>query len=279
MDKIRKFIGEHRAAALAAVFLLIVFVGGSAMSAVNVANHRAQEAAAQTGTQEQTVGGQDEQQDGTAVLLTDSQSAAIEAYDDAVLDFVSTLSSSVWSANGGRYTLRFEDDQYTETVDGETTQHSYAILRLDTRMDDAGNDTATAAVETDTGTHVLTYANTTGTSFNGSSQVTSTLASSSMFALKDVSYERADAVESITVKGLNSEVTNLIGGSPDELTSELSQWCAVHCPTATEAAWNQVASIDWENGVITTGFTLNGESAVSLTVVYLMESGAFEFSF
>lgn len=281
MDKIRNFIGEHRAAALAAVFLLIVFVGGSAMSAVNVANHRAQEAAAQTGTQEQPVGGQEEQeqQDGTAVPLTDSQSAAIEAYDDATRDFVSTLSSSVWSANGGRYTLRFEDDQYTETVDGETTQHSYAILRLDSRMDDAGNDTATAAVETDTGTHVLTYANTTGTSSNGTSQVTSTLASSSMFALKDVSYERADAVESITVKGLNSEVTNLIGGSPDELTSELSQWCAVHYPTATEATWNQVASIDWENGVITTGFTLNGESAVSLTVVYLMETGAFEFSF
>ena len=280
MDKIRSFMAEHRAAALAAVFLLIVFVGGSSMSAVNVANHRAQEAASQEGEQGQPAGGQEgqEQQDGS-VSLTDSQSAAIENYDDATRDFISTLSSSVWSANSGRYTLRFENDQYTETVDGETTQHSYAILRLDGGMDDAGNDVATVAVETDTGTHVLTYSNSTGTSADGATQVTSTLSSSSMFALKDVPYERADAVENITVKGLNSEVTNLVGGSPDELTVELSRWCAVHYPTATEATWNQVASIDWENGVISTGFTLNGESAVNLTVVYLMDSGAFEFSY
>lgn len=280
MDKIRSFMAEHRAAALAAVFLLIVFVGGSAMSAVNVANHRAQEAASQEGEQGQPAGGQEgqEQQDGL-VSLTDSQSAAIENYDDATRDFISTLSSSVWSANSGRYTLRFENDQYTETVDGETTQHSYAILRLDGGMDDAGNDVATVAVETDTGTHVLTYSNSTGTSADGATQVTSTLSSSSMFALKDVPYERADAVENITVKGLNSEVTNLVGGSPDELTVELSRWCAVHYPTATEATWNQVVSIDWENGVISTGFTLNGESAVNLTVVYLMDSGAFEFSY
>lgn len=81
-------------------------------------------------------------------------------------------------------------------------------------MDDAGNDVATVAVETDTGTHVLTYANSTGNPADGATQVTSTLASSSMFALKDVPYERADAVENITVKGLNSEVTNLVGGSP-----------------------------------------------------------------
>lgn len=117
MDKIRSFMAEHRAAALVAVFLLIVFVGGSAMSAVNVANHRAQEAASQEGEQGQPAGGQEgqEQQDGS-VSLTDSQSAAIENYDDATRDFISTLSSSVWSANSGRYTLRFENDQYTETV-------------------------------------------------------------------------------------------------------------------------------------------------------------------
>ena len=90
---------------------------------------------------------------------------------------------------------------------------------------------------------------------------------------------RLGAIRNITVKGLNSEVTNLVGGSPDELTVELSRWCAVHYPTATEATWNQVVSIDWENGVISTGFTLNGESAVNLTVVYLMDSGAFEFGY
>lgn len=280
MEKLKALIREHRGMTLAAVFLLIVFIGGSAMSALSVADRRAQEAQAQTevqGASGQDEGAQDTQ--GAQAALTDAQREAIEAYDEGTLDFIGTLCASVWSANGGRYTLRFYDgSQYTETVDGESTQHSYAVLRLESRMDDAGNDVSTAVVETDTGTHMLTYANMTGTSPSGAEQVTSTLTSSSMFALKDASYERADAVESISVRGLNSAVTDLIGGNPDALTDALSRWCAVHYPTATQAQWNQVASIDWENGTIATGFTLNGESAVNLTVVYLMETGAFEFS-
>ena len=73
MDKIRSFMAEHRAAALVAVFLLIVFVGGSAMSAVNVANHRAQEAASQEGEQGQPAGGQEgqEQQDSRPDQMSD----------------------------------------------------------------------------------------------------------------------------------------------------------------------------------------------------------------
>lgn len=280
MEKLKVFVSEHRAAALMALFALLVFIGGSALSAVNVAQMRAQESVApeqgQADAKDPDAPAQeDEQQEDLS--LTDSQQEAIEAYDEDTKDFIDSLSSSVWSANGGRYTLRFSDDQYTETVDGESTQHSYAILRLEGGMDDAGNDVSTAVVETDTGTHMLTYANMTAS--KGSKQATSTLSSSSMFALKDASYTRADAVENIAVTGLNSAVTDLIGGSPDTLTTELSRWCAVHYPTATEAAWNQVASIDWENGVITTGFTLNGESTVSLTVVYLMDSGTFDFSY
>lgn len=279
MRKLGTFIKEHKAASLVALFLLIVFLGGSAMSAINVAQMRAAESAPQS--EEQDASGAEVSQtdtEGEGVTLTDSQNTAIAGYDSATQDFISTLCASVWSANGGRYTLRFSGTEYTETVDGESSQHSYAVLRLESGTDDAGSETITAVVETDTGTHLLNYANLTGTS-NGSEMVTSTLSSSSMFALKNASYERADAVESITVRGLNSEVTQLIGGSPDELTRELSAWCAVHYPTATEATWNQVASIDWENGVITTGFSLNGESTVNLTVVYRMDTGAFEFGY
>lgn len=117
MDKIRSFMAEHRAAALVAVFLLIVFVGGSAMSAVNVANHRAQEAASQEGEQGSLRRSGGAGAAGTARSPSPTpRAAAIENYDDATRDFISTLSSSVWSANSGRYTLRFENDQYTETV-------------------------------------------------------------------------------------------------------------------------------------------------------------------
>lgn len=283
MKKIGTLIKEHKAVALVCLFLLIVFVGGSAMSAINVAQMRANESAQQTQTEESSSGTETQAfqpEETEAIGLTDSQKSAVEGYDDTTREFISTLSSSIWSASGGRYTLRFYDDsQYTETVDGKSTQHSYAIVRLETGSDDAGNTTATAVVETDTGTHLLNYSNMTGTATGGSELVTSTLSSGSMFALTNASYERADAVENINVRGLNSSVTDLIGGSPDELTSQLSRWCAVHYPTATEATWNQVASIDWENGVITTGFTLNGESTVNLTVVYNMDTGSFEFGY
>lgn len=284
MEKIRTLIREHKTVALVCLFLLIVFIGGSAMSAVNVAQMRAQQETPQAEEQESGGGqldsGSPAQEESENVALTDAQSAAIDSYDGDTTDYIGTLSASVWSANGGRYTLRFyTDNQYTETVDGESTQHSYAILRLESGTDDAGSETVTAVVETDTGTHILSYSNLTGTAADGSDKVTSTLSSGSMFALKNASYERADAVENISVKGLNSAVTSLIGGSPDELTAELSRWCAVHYPTATEATWNQVASIDWENGVVTTGFSLNGESTVNLTVIYNMDTGAFEFGY
>lgn len=279
MNKLKTFIKEHRGLAVATLFLLVVFVGGSVTSAVNVTHQRevdAESQAEQT-TQDEEVNGA---QGGTeGVALSDSQSAAIADYDEETEEFIDTLCASIWSANGGRYTLRFSHDQYTETADGESTQHSYAILRLEQGSDDAGNKTATLIVETDSGTLILNYANMTGTSSDGSEKVTSTLSSGSMFALKDTTYERADEVEAITVKGLNSEVTQLFGGSADELTTKLSQWCAVHYPTATEATWTGSALIDWDENLVSTDFTLNGESTVNLSVVYHTDTGSYEFSY
>lgn len=274
MNKLKTFVGEHRGAALAALFLLIAFVGGSAMSAVNVAQNRAQEAAqSQTGQKED-------------VPLTDSQKKAIEGYDDDVRALIDTLSASVWSANNGRCTLRFSDDSYVETVNGKSTTHSYAIERIDKAGDGYGGSIDTIVFETDTGTHVVTYTDGKGSAATaqGGAQkadgsVISSLASASMFSLKDTAYERADAVESIAVKGLNSEITQLFGGDTDKLTSALSSWCAVHYPTTSEAIWNQVASIDWGDGVITTGFKLNDDQSTELTVVYRMDNGDVEFGF
>lgn len=274
MNKLKTFVGEHRGAALVALFLLIAFVGGSAMSAVNVAQNRAQEAAqSQTG------------QKGD-VPLTDSQKKAIEGYDDDVRALIDTLSASVWSANNGRCTLRFSDDSYVETVNGKSTTHSYAIERIDKAGDGYGGSIDTIVFETDTGTHVVTYTDGKGSAATaqGGAQkadgsVISSLASASMFSLKDTAYERADAVKSIAVKGLNSEITQLFGGDTDKLTSALSSWCAVHYPTTSEAIWNQVASIDWGDGVITTGFKLNDDQSTELTVVYRMDNGDVEFGF
>lgn len=278
MDKVKTFIKDHRKGALIALFLLIVFVGFSAVNAANVARHRAEESAAQT---EQTAESPDEKHANkdTDVSLTKEQQEAIDGYDEDTEKFIDTLAASVWSAGGGKNTLRFSGNSYTETANGESTTHSYAILRLERGMDTAGSEVTTAVFETDTGTHVVTYMNLTGVKpDDDSGKVSSSLSSNSMFALKGENYERKDTVESITVKGLNSEITKLLGDDTDKFTSELSKWCAVSYPTATEATWDKAAVIDYETGIISTNFTLNTERPVSIAVTYQMDSGSFEFS-
>ena len=285
MNKLKTFVGEHKKVALAALFLLIVFVGGSLVSATNVAQRRAQEAASQT---EQENGQEEgaESAEPEDVELSDSQRAAIEGYDDDTRALIDTLGASVWSAEDGRCTLRFADDSYVESVDGDSTTHSYAILRIDRESDGYGGTIDTIVFETDTGIHVVTYVDGKGSAAGAGSgetekndsTVISSLTSASMFTLKDTPYERADAVENISVKGLNSEVTNLIGGDADSLTTELSRWCAVHYPTAQEAVWDESVFVDWENALVSTDFTLSGETSVTVTAIYHMDSGTFEFN-
>lgn len=283
MGKLKTFIDEHRKGAVIAFILLLLFVSGSAMSAFKVAQDRAQEAAKAEGSaQGQDPEGSDAPQGD--VELTESQREAIAGYDDDTLDFLETLCASVWSAGNGRYTLRFSEDSYVETVDGRATAHSYAIERIDRESDGYGGTIATIVFETDTGVHVATYTDGKGAAVQpgsggaqADSTVISSLTSASMFAMKDTPYERADAVEAIAVKGLNSEVMQLLGDDADALSDEMSRWCAVHYPTATEAAWNGSAFVDWEGSLVSTDFTLNDDAATVLTVIYHADSGSFEF--
>lgn len=276
MEQFKQFAKEHRALMLVTLFFLIVFIGGSAVSAVNVANLRAADDAGQSehAAESAAVKQDNESSD---VPLTDSQKEAVKNYDEATQQFIDTLSASVWSANSGNYTLRFSEDQYVETVNGESEQHSYAVLRLEQGNDTAGDKTATAVVETDTGTHILEYTNMSGSRDDGSDVVTTVLSSGSMFALKDTNYERGDAVETIDVKGLNSDVTDLLGGDAKKLTTELSKWVTVHYPTASEATWSGSAFIDWENSLISLDFTLNGDTNSTISAIYHMDTGSYEF--
>lgn len=276
MDKLKTFIKEHQKGALIALFLLIVFVGCSAVSAVNVAQHRAQEAAEQTEQAQKDDKGDTSSKEAD-VPLTDEQKKAIDNYDDDTKKFIDTLSASVWSADGGKDTLRFSDNSYTETANGKTETHSYAILRLERGMDTAGSEVSTAVFETDTGTHVVTYTNLSGAKPEDSGKVSSSLSSNSMFTLKGSNYERKDSVEAISIKGLNSEIVKLLGDDTEKLTSELSKWCAVTYPTATEATWEKAVVIDYETGVVSTNFTLNIENPVSIAVTYNRSDGTYAF--
>ena len=220
------------------------------------------------------------QEEPDETMLTESQKAAIEEYDDDTLALIETLSASVWSSSDGRITLRFADVTYTETVSGKATTHPYAIMHADKESDDLGGSLYTIVFETDTGIHVVEYADGKGTAAASGAQgatVVSTLSSASMFSLKDTPYKRADAVESITVKGLNSAATQLLGEDADKLTSQLSSWCAVHYPTVSEATWSGTVFIDYNNSLVTTDFKLDGESNVTLSAIYHTDSGTFEF--
>lgn len=277
MDKLKTFIKEHQKGALIALFLLIVFVGCSAVSAVNVAQHRAQEAAEQTEQAQKDDKGDTSSKEAD-VPLTDEQKKAIDNYDGDTKKFIDTLSASVWSTDGGKDTLRFSDNSYTETANGKTETHSYAILRLERGMDTAGSEVSTAVFETDTGTHVVTYTNLSGVKPDDSGKVSSSLSSNSMFTLKGSNYERKDSVEAISIKGLNSEIVKLLGDDTEKLTSELSKWCAVTYPTATEATWEKAVVIDYETGVVSTNFTLNIENPVSIAVTYNRSDGTYAFN-
>ena len=283
MGNLKAFIEEHRKGAAIAFILLLLFVSGSAISAFRVAQDRAQEAAQAEGSAQ----GQDPEGNNAPqeyVELSESQREAIAGYDDDTRAFSETLSASVWSAGNGRYTLRFSDDSYVETVDGEAVTHSYAIERIDRESDGYGGTIATIVFETDTGTHVATYMDGRGAAVqpgSGGGQTDSTviasLTSASMFATKDTPYVRADAVEAIAVRGLNSEVTKLLGDDTKVLADEMSRWCAVHYPTATEAVWDGSAFVDWEGSLVSTDFTLNDSAGTVLTVIYHTDSGTFEF--
>lgn len=282
MNKLKNIITQHKMAALIALFLFVIFVGGSAVSAINVAHQREQATEASTvqESHKEDVSSDETTKEPDDTMLTDSQKAAIEEYDDDTLALIETLSASVWSSSDGRSTLRFEDVTYTETVSGKATTHPYAIMHADKESDDLGGSLYTIVFETDTGIHVVEYADGKGTATASGAQgatVVSTLSSASMFSLKDTPYKRADAVESITVKGLNSAATQLLGEDADKLTSQLSSWCAVHYPTVSEATWSGNVFIDYNNSLVTTDFKLNGESNATLTAIYHTDSGTFEF--
>lgn len=273
MDKIKAIVSQHKKTSLLALFVLIVFVGFSVTSAMNVAQRRAEEESIeQVEPDNEKTSSSESDKD---IKLSDSQKEAIKGYDDKVKRLIETMSSSIWSDKTGTNTLRFYDTYYVETINGVEKTHPYAITKVEYGTNGADAEIDTVVFLTDTGTHIATY--TIALDVEGSSISTSTLSSSSMFSKKDSLYECADPVKSITVKGLNSEMTSLFGGDVTKLTEDLSSWCASHLPTASEAAWEKTAVIDYENGIISTTFTLNTETPVSIAVTYSLSDKSYNF--
>ena len=139
MEKIKTLVSQHKKASLLTLFALIVFIGFSATSAMNVARQRAAEEAAKTESVDEQGTSDDGKDAEEKVELSSSQKKLIDGYDDETKKLIETLSASVFSANNGRNTLRFHDDYYVETVNGKEQNHSYAISTVE-----FGNNGSTA---------------------------------------------------------------------------------------------------------------------------------------
>lgn len=130
MKKLKAWMAEHKKFSVIALCLLLMFTCGSAMSAINVSHHRAETAKeqnAENNTDTTTAAEKKTKEETGKVELTDAQKEIIKGYDTDTKELIDTLSSSVWSVSEGRYTLKFADDSYVETVNGTPTVHSYAI--------------------------------------------------------------------------------------------------------------------------------------------------------
>lgn len=283
MDKLNAFIKGHKKGAVLALFFLIVFIGCSAVSAVHIAQQRAEEASVQSENASSEADGKAEDK---KVALSTTQKELIGSYDDETRKLIDTLSASVWSADGGKYTVRFEDTFYTETVDGKEQTHPYAISAIETRGNNSDTDIKTIVFETDTGAHILTYAlTTTPEDAQSGTPALCTIESSTMFSRSDIVYERVDAVKQIKIAGLNSEITKLLGDDTEKLTKELSNWCSVHFPVASQATWDKSAFIDYEDNTIMLGFSIGDDSsgqnsssgASVISVVYNRADGTYSF--
>lgn len=114
MDKIKAIVSQHKKASLLALFALIVFVGFSVTSAMNVAQRRAE--GESIGQVEQSNDKSPSSESSKDIRLSDSQKEAIKGYDDKVKRLIETMSSSIWSDKSGTNTLRFYDTYYVETI-------------------------------------------------------------------------------------------------------------------------------------------------------------------
>ena len=138
MKKLKAWMTEHKKFSVIALCLLLMFTCGSAMSAINVSHHRAETAKEQNAgnnTDTTTAAEKKTKEETGKVELTDAQKEIIKGYDTDAKELIDTLSSSVWSVSEGRYTLKFADDSYVETVNGTPTVHSYAISRVEKTSD------------------------------------------------------------------------------------------------------------------------------------------------
>lgn len=213
MKKLKAWMAEHKKFSVIALCLLLMFTCGSAMSAINVSHHRAETAKEQNAgnnTDTTTAAEKKTKEETGKVELTDAQKEIIKGYDSDTKELIDTLSSSVWSVSEGRYTLKFADDSYVETVNGTPTVHSYAISRVEKTSDGYGGYLYTIVFETDTGTHIVTYTDGSGAAVNSDSKTPGENTISTLRAASPCRQKGISMNEQLTLQSTQHEETKTV---------------------------------------------------------------------
>ena len=63
------------------------------------------------------------------------------------------------------------------------------------------------------------------------------------------------------------------GTSLEDVSDELTRWCALNAPTATEGAWDMASSDDWEEGYTSLKLTLDNNAKTKVEIRIAHEGG------
>lgn len=206
--------------------------------------------------------------------LSAGQKALADAYTDDERKFVEFLSASVWTADKEGKRLEFGDHSFREIEGGsdKATDIPFVISALTKTKEEASGaviERTQAAVQTPSSSKMLEMQAV--TDINGST--TYSVTSEVFKAAK--TYVRGEAAQEFELKGIEGELSAVIGGSQGELERQLKEYCAVSYPTASVAAWDKRAVSDWNNGTVAFSVVLDNEKKSQVGVTYSMQEKTF----
>lgn len=290
MEQVREFLNEHKRTVVFAALAIVLFFGLSASRCASLQLERAQQAQAEN--QEQQPRGDEPQQraegegapaqseeDAAMEKLTDAQRQRQNSYDERTSELVAVLASNLWTARNDAYYLVFDGTTYTDHSPQGEAVHPYVLNSLSTENSEEGGvktEETTAAMETDAGVYIITCTKEVDME-SGDTEMT--ISSDAFTVGAQDSYSRnTDATGRLSVTGLGSEMDALFGGNTSGMVEQLQDYCAANMPSATMAAWEGIATCDYNEGVVITTFRLDNSTKSQLSVTYQMDSGAFSVS-
>lgn len=260
----------------------IALIAGGAVFALNSQN--ASSAGDAIPAAEESNGGEETQIESPMDGLSDEQRSLVSSYGTAEKDLIGILCAGTWATSDGKYKLTFDKSNYVELANDEKSEHTFAISHIDKTEGERGSTSYEVVMLTDSGSHVVNLStNIISTTGNGRKSMTSSLQSKSLFAKKSSTYEsnpylRAESAPEIGLANFDESSLSVLATDKQALVDAISKWCAIQCPTATEATWNTTVSVDYSNHAHTTGFTLNDSSKTSINVSYNDSTSAFSIT-